>query len=198
MLEPVRPRAQMRGELQQASAKDLVKRSWTMVDSKAYPEFVVGRGGLVALYGAPGHGKSTAATKWLNGVDGPVVYFSAEENLGPTVSSRLSRLGVNRDDFHVVGQGSIDDLVALCREAKARAVVVDSIGYTTLQPSDLRRFVESSGVRVLLFVLQVTKDGRAAGSNAFLHDADVVVRVEDKQLLVEKSRYQETPQVFAA
>jgi len=198
MLEPIRPRARMRGELQQATARELVKRSWSLLDSSAYPDFIVGRGGLVALYGAPGGGKSTVATRWLDGVDGAVVYGSFEERLGPTVSGRLSRLGIKREDFHVVGQGAVDELVTLCRDVNARAAVIDSIGVTTLQPADLRRFVESSKVLALLFVLQVTKDGKAAGSNSYLHEADVVVQVADARCVVEKSRYQQTPQVFAA
>jgi len=197
LIEPIRPRAAMRGELQSASARDLVKRSWSMVESSAYPDFVVGRGGIVAAYGAPGAGKSTFATKWLDGIDGAVVYGSFEERLGPTVGSRLSRLGVHRADFHVVGQGSVDELVGLCRDVKARGVVIDSINVTTLQPSDLRRFVESSRVMVLLFVLQVTKENKAAGSNAFLHEADVVLQVSESKCLVSKSRYQATPVSFA-
>jgi len=196
MLEPIRPRAAMRAELHTASARDLVKRSWTLVESSAYPDFVVGRGGLVAAFGPPGAGKSTWATKWLDGIDGPVVYGSFEERLGPTVGARLSRLGVNRNDFAIVGQGSVDELVKLCRETKAVAVVIDSINVTTLQPSDLRRFVESSGVSVMVFVLQVTKDHKAAGSNQYLHEADVVVKITEGECLVEKSRYQQTPVTF--
>jgi predicted ATP-dependent serine protease len=114
------------------------------------------------------------------------------------VAGRLSRLGVKRADFHVVGQGAVDELVGLCRSAGARAAVIDSVNVSTLQPPDLRQFLESAGLAALLFVLQVTKDGRAAGSNAFLHEADVVARVAAGEVEVSKSRYQATPVSFDA
>lgn len=153
----------------------------------------MGNGGIVAAWGAPGGGKSTWLTRFLDGIDGPVTLLSAEERLGPTVAARLSRLGVNRNDFHVIGQGSVDELVQTVRVTKSHVVAIDSIGLTTLQPPDLRRFLESSGALAFVFILQSTKDGHAAGSNQFLHEADVVMRVATMEWEIIKSRYQQTP-----
>ena len=191
MLEPKRPRAGHRDGFQATSARELLKRKWSMVESRAYPELRLGRGALLAAYGPPGGGKSTLATRWANGLEGPAVYYSAEERLGPTVAERLERCGVTRADFHVIGQGSIDEVIGFARETKAHALVVDSLQAVTIRPEELRPLREAAGVDVLVVVSQVTKAGLAAGENAVLHELDVVLRVEDMRWAIEKSRYQE-------
>ena len=193
LLEPQRPPAMMRSELHTASARDLVKRSWNTVESKREPNVLIGVGGMLALFGPPGCGKSTWLMSYLDGVAGPVVLLSAEERLGPTVSSRLSRLGVNRADFHLIGQGSMDSLVAFCRRVRAVVLAVDSINVTTFLSTDLRRLVESTGVKALVFALQSTKDGKHAGSQSYLHESDVVMEMSEQQWVITKSRYQATP-----
>lgn len=191
MLKPRRPHSELAGQLQTMSARELVGRSWTMVESSAYPELRLSRGAIVLLHGGPGSGKSTWATRFADKLDGPVVYYSAEEKLGPTVADRLNRCGVTRADFHVVGQGALDAVVQLARDSKAVALIVDSVTLTTLRPADLRRLGHSAGVGVLVCTQQVTKAGEAAGPMSFAHEADVTIAVADLRWRVEKSRYQE-------
>jgi len=191
MVEPIRPKSVIHGEMQSASAADLVKRKWTLTESQNYPGLRLSRGALVAVYGVPGAGKSTFAVRFANGVKGAAVYFSAEERLGPTVGERLERNSVIRKDFFVVGQSSVDDLVSYCRSVKAKTLVIDSISVTSIQPGDLRKIIEATGVGVLVFLLQVTKEARPGGSNSFLHESDVVIQVKDMKWATEKSRYQE-------
>jgi predicted ATP-dependent serine protease len=190
MLEPMRSPSRLASGMQTMSARELVKRSWTLVESAAYPELRLSRGAVVLAYGGPGAGKSTWATRFADKLDGAAIYYSAEEKLGPTVADRLSRCGVTRGDFVVVGQGAVDDVVQLARESKAASLVVDSVTMTTLRPADLRRLVVAAGVRVLVCTQQVTKAGEAAGPISFAHEADVVIAVDDMQWRVEKSRYQ--------
>lgn len=190
VVEPQRPQSQLRSQLQAASARDLIGRSWTLVESRAYPDLSVSRGALVAVWGAAGGGKSTLATRFADGLAGAVVYMSAEEKLGPTVAARLQRCSVTRADFHVVAQAGVDELVAYCREVRAVALVVDSVSVTALRPEDLRRLVEATGVGVLAYLLHATKEGQAAGVTAWLHEADVVVEVSALTWTVRKSRYQ--------
>lgn len=192
LIEPMRPRAAMRTQLQTASARDLVKRKWSTLESRAYPELLVSKGALVAVWGDPGGGKSTFATRYADRLDGPIVYFSAEEKLGPTLAARLERCGVRRADFHAVGQGSVDELVGLCRTVSAACLVIDSVAVTAIRPEDLRRLLEAAQVDVLIYIMHATKAGFAAGSNAYLHEADVVVEIIAMQWTVTKSRYQST------
>jgi predicted ATP-dependent serine protease len=120
-----------------------------------------------------------------------VVYYSAEEKLGPTFAARLERCGVKRDDFYAIGQASVDDLCEFCIARHAVALVVDSIQMTTIRPEDLRRLLEAARAATLVYVLHATKAGEPAGANSYLHEADVVIRVAELRWTVTKSRYQE-------
>ena len=191
VLKPQMPQTKMRSEMQLLTAKELVKREWSVEESKTYPSVRVSQGSLIAVYGVPGGGKSTFVTKYADGFSGPVVYYSAEEKLGPAIATRMSRLGIHRSDFYIVGQAAVDDIIELCREVKAIALVVDSVSATTIQPEDLRRLLEATGCAIVLYVLQSTKAKQAAGSNAFLHESDVTVKIESLQWKLEKSRYQD-------
>lgn len=190
IVAPQRPPSAVAGELQAATARDLVARAWTLIEPSAYPSLRLLRGALVVLYGPPGAGKSTMLVRLLDSLQTPVVLFTAEERLGPTVGERLARLGVTRSDFHLVGQSSVDDLVAFCRRVRAHALGLDSVTATTLTVADLRRVAHAAGVGVCAATLQVTKSGTAAGSNMLLHEADVVLRLDGLAWTVEKSRYQ--------
>ena len=187
---PQRPRSQLRGTMARASARDLASSHWTLVESAAYPLRVL-KGALALVYGPPGAGKSTMAARWLDGVEGPVVFVAAEEGLGPALSERLSRLAIRRRDFHVLSGGTVDALVEELQQVKARAVCIDSLSVAQLVPGELRKVQESAKVPLVLGTLQVTKSGQAAGSHAWLHEADVVVHVEKMKWTLEKSRYQD-------
>lgn len=161
------------------------------MESAPYPDLRLLRGALVVVYGPPGAGKSTMLLRLLDGLKKSVVYLSAEERLGPAVGERLARVGVTRADFHVVGQGALDDVVTLARRVRAVALGIDSISATPMQPADLRPLAQASGVGLLAGTLQVTKAGLPAGANALLHEADVVLHVDGMAWTVEKSRYQD-------
>ena len=190
MIAPERPPSAVAAQLQSATARDLVARTWTTVASSTYPELRLLRGALVVIYGSPGAGKSTMLIRLLDSIRRPTVLLSTEERLGAAVGERLSRLGVHRADFHVIGRGTVDDVVALCDRVKADVLGVDSVTASILQPEDLRQLIEATGVGLLAATLQVTKSGLPAGGNALLHEADVVIGVEDMRWQVEKTRYQ--------
>jgi len=192
MVEPQRPTSVALSSVKVMSARDLVKQEWTVLDNKHYPGFLLGRGALVSVYGDPGAGKSTWIVKFLDGVPGPVVYISLEEEHGPTVSMRLDRLGIKRADFIVVGRATVDELADVCRSAKAEIAAIDSIGMSSLAPQQLRPFMQAAGLKALMFAQQVTKSGQAAGRNEFKHEADVVIHVANYTWALEKSRYQDT------
>jgi len=187
---PRRPSTRVNAMPQRASARDLAKANWTMVEAAAYPSIRVLSGAFVAVYGGPGQGKSTMQARWLDSISGPVVLAALEEGLGPAVSERLGRLAIRRADFHLWAGGGLDDLVAELADTKAKALGVDSLTVSHWLPPEVRRVQQTAMVPLVVGTIQVTKAGLAAGTNAWLHEADVVVRVEDMSWQVEKSRYQ--------
>jgi predicted ATP-dependent serine protease len=122
-----------------------------------------------------------------------VVYWSAEERLGPSVGERLSRLGVHRPDFFVVGRGgTLDDMTRYARKNKVSSVVIDSIQATAVIPGDLRSLISFCRLSALIVTSQVTKAGDMRGSRELEHEADVIVYVDGGLWTVQKTRYGET------
>ena len=193
IVEPMRPTVASHSPVDVgfSSAADLVKSSWTMVESKAY-QLHVSVGSIVLVWGVPGAGKSTWVARYIDGLSGAVVYASVEEKIGPSLASRLLRCGVKRRDFYVVDTGDPSTLIARCRAIKARALAIDSVSVTSIQPAELRDLLAATGVDVLVLVAQATKSGVFAGSQSLAHEADVVLRVEQSRFHVTKSRFEST------
>jgi predicted ATP-dependent serine protease len=166
----------------------MLKKSFASVHSTGYPSLRIGRQALVALYGPPGGGKSTFLFKFLDGVEGEVLYLSLEEGLSDTVVDRLRRLEVCRGDFRIGYARTVDEIADLVNKHRPNAIGLDSLSITTLTVDDLMRLSSCVGVPVL-FSLHTTKDGLPAGSMTTLHAADVVLRVGGMRWAVEKSRF---------
>lgn len=186
-----RLRSKVLGALQLASAADLVRREMDEVRIPCASHVRFGRGAFAILWGPPGAGKSTLALHWLNSIEGPVVLYAAEEGHATTLSERLKRVGVTRENFYVVGRCSVDELAEVCTRAKARALVIDSLTATAFTTGEVRTFIDNTKIPLCLAVIQVNKDGQMRGSNELLHEADVGVHVEKQRWKVVKSRYQE-------
>jgi predicted ATP-dependent serine protease len=153
---------------------------------------MLGASALVLVSGAPGSGKSSMSCRLANAVKGPVLYVAAEEGISPSLAARLLRCGVKRADFHVLTRASVDTAVAFATKHKCVAAVVDSVQEAVWQAYELRHVLEVvTSLDVLVAVAQVTKEGAAAGSNAYQHECDVHVRVESMAWSLAKSRYQD-------
>jgi predicted ATP-dependent serine protease len=176
-----------------SNARALAGMAWRKVEhAGAYEELVVGAGALVLVSGPPGSGKSSLSARFANAVKGPVLYVAAEEGISPSLAARLLRCNVKRPDFHVLTRASVDAAVAFAQKHKAVACVVDSVQEAVWTSHELRHVLEVvPSMDVLLAVMQVTKAGLAAGSNAYQHECDVHARVEAMAWNLVKSRYQD-------
>jgi len=184
-----RPASQLcPGPVECESAQDLIRRRVSLVTSDAYPDLPIGEAGIVAWYGRPGQGKSTALLKFLDGLKGPVLFVSLEEGLGTTLISKLQWLEIHRPDFFVVQIRTIEELDAQLSSRAVVAVGIDSLSVSTLRLDDILRLRQSLRVPIM-FTLHVTKTGIPAGDMAILHGVDVVIHVEGLKWSVEKTRF---------
>lgn len=188
---PRRRQARFDSDMQVATAADLVRSSWEDGRSAAYPDLALGSGTVALCYGPPGAGKSTMLARLLDGLRGPVALLATEEGVGPALASRLARLKIKRADYVCLRGGSIDKIVDEVRARQCVAVGIDSVTMSTFTSADLRRAVRACGVELVAGTLQVTKENIPAGSNQYIHEADVVVVVQDMTWTLAKSRYQE-------
>lgn len=175
-------------DVEVATTSEILKRSYPSVQSPSYPSIALGPQCFVLVHGMPGSGKSTMATKWLSGTRG--VYLSAEEGLSTTLAERIKRCQLPSDESIVfVHRTPVDKLLSIVRKHKADWLVIDSLPMTTFRPEEVR-MLASNRVRGVVAIQQSTKAGQASGSNAFLHEADVLIRCVDGAWQIEKSRYQ--------
>jgi predicted ATP-dependent serine protease len=178
--------------LEVATARDLASSATAVAPLAACPGVLVGAGALAVLAGPPGSGKSTLAARVLDGTPGAVAYVSVEEAPGASVGQRLSRLGITRPDFFVVGWGSADQIAALVRQRRITALAIDSVQVAHWHARELRHLLAVlPSLRLVVAVSQVNKRGEIAGTNELLHEADVCLEVEAMRARLVKSRFQE-------
>jgi predicted ATP-dependent serine protease len=186
-----RARAEIDSALEIASAADLVRQANRVEQLAGCPGVMVGGQALVVLAGPPGSGKSSLATRILDGTPGPVIYVSVEEAPGPSLGQRLARLGVKRADFGVIGWGDADQVAAVLRNRRCVAVCIDSVQVAHWHARELRHLLAVlPALRLVVAVSQVNKRGEIAGTNELLHEADVALEVADMSATLVKSRFQ--------
>jgi len=146
----------------------------------------------MAIWGPPGSWKSTSAlvlSEALCQASGPVLYLSLEEGHGATISERLRRLEIRRDDLLVACQSDLGRVVETCREREVRSIVIDSLSYLpSLDAEDLARLGREAGAAIVV-ILHATKSDQARGSLSVLHAVDVVVALHGGDYQHEKNRF---------
>jgi predicted ATP-dependent serine protease len=161
------------------------------LEKSAYPDLEVDHSTLAMVSGRPGMGKSSMAALLANGVKGPCLSVNAEEGIGPAAAARLRRLGIKRDDYHIITRASVDVAVSYARKVRARSMVIDSVQEASWSADELRHALEVvPEIGLLVAVMQVTKAGLPAGSNSLIHECDVHIVVEDMAWRLLKSRFQ--------
>ena len=187
-----RPRAEIDDVVETGDAASLARLAGVPSPLPGLDGVLAGHGALGVLWGPPNGGKSTLAARVLDGVSGPVLYASMEEGLGPTLAGRLTRLGIIRRDYHLIGRATVDQVAAEIRRRRAVAVASDSVQASTWEPRDLRHLLAiHPQLRLLLVVCQVNAKGLPEGRRSLIHEADLALRVEGLRATLTKSRYQE-------
>lgn len=152
-------------------------------------------GSLVLLGGAPGIGKSTLAAMALANLAGsgtPALYVSGEES-PHQIRERAERLGDAALDVPVLGESSLDAVLAAIDSERPAVCVIDSV--QTLQvgdsaPGSVAAVREATGALMetgkrldstLLLIGHVTKEGSLAGPRALEHLVDCVLHFEGER-----------------
>ena len=132
-------------------------------------------GGVVALWGGPGAGKSSLAA-----ITRPQVWITSEQE--PFAVARMfDRLGVKVPTIYRVK--NYEDVARFFRDARfnrPEKVVVDSLtAFGQMDSvrvlSELVSWSQANNARTMI-VLQVTKDNKAAGPMEIAHEVDVVAK----------------------
>lgn len=140
------------------------------------------------IYGESGHGKSYFAAKfaeYLSNNFGKVLYNAAEEGLNKGLQMKMAQL-----DSKYMDIGHYGDFDKLKRAMKPyKFVIIDSVNEMNLKPNELKELFDMDKRRGIIYIMQVTKQGEFKGDNQFKHDADIIVRIENKTPVIEKNRF---------
>ncbi|MFA6184531.1 MAG: DNA repair protein RadA [Candidatus Shapirobacteria bacterium] len=178
------------------------------------------QGSAVLFSGEPGIGKSTLLTQLIGKIGG--LYVAGEES-AEQIGLRVKRLGLNANNFDVLGTNSIDELEEfLDRTQKLyKIAVVDSIqvmasyangsgslisggagSVSQIKESTFRLIQMAKKKGMAIFIVgHVTKDGDIAGPKLLEHMVDTVLYFEGEKngdlriLRTSKNRFGPTDEV---
>lgn len=152
------------------------------------------RGFLALIYGASGHGKTTFSLRLANYLEhfGRVNYVTREQGGKSRAFQQLlnendikitqidSELGVGQENMseHMKGNGIEFDFI-----------ILDSVSYMKLTPDELEGFRKENKDVSVIGIMQCTKDGQMRGSQEFVHNADIQIKVENFMAKSEKNRF---------
>ncbi len=174
------------------------------------------RGSIVLFGGAPGIGKSTLLLQAC-GTIGPgesILYVTGEES-EHQLKMRAQRLGVQRENLHVLAGTDINDVIAAIEELGPEIVIIDSV-QTVYDPSlntapgsvgqvkqcamEIMQLAKTSGFTAFV-VGHVNKEGAIAGPKVLEHMVDCVLYFEGdgslsyRILRAEKNRFGSTNEI---
>jgi len=154
-------------------------------------------GALILIGGDPGIGKSTLLMQVANGICenyGTVLYVSGEESAAQT-RLRSERLGVLADNFLIMTETNLTEILLQAAQIKPVLVIIDSIqtmylpdipsapgsvGQVRESTGKLLRFAKDSHIPVAI-IGHVTKEGNIAGPRLLEHMVDVVLYFEGER-----------------
>jgi predicted ATP-dependent serine protease len=170
------------------TARDLAKSVARVFKVRSCSGLLLGPGAFVVSHGSPGHGKSTQLLKVADELL-PSVFLPLEMGIGPLLASMLQRLEIHSDRITFQEPRNLPEIFVLAETRGLRALFIDSLSVSTVQPNDARSLARGNNI-VVWGTLQETKNGTFRGSNEWAHAADVILSIENMRWTLTKSRYQ--------
>ncbi len=120
---------------------------------------------------------------------GKVMFVAAEEGFGNSLIEKLNRFEVFSDRVLISSAISADEMIAdLNRDPEIKFLIIDSIAAMPITVAGLSEIVESRRLGVA-FSLHANKANTYRGSTSWGHWVDVILRVEQGHLTLEKNRF---------
>jgi predicted ATP-dependent serine protease len=169
------------------SAKDLAAQDQQVFCLKAYPSIKTPSNAFIVVHGGEGSGKTSDCLRIAEGYQ-PSAYAASEMKIGPSLAGYLRRLEIRAENLQIFDPATTDEIVEMASSG-IRCLVLDSLSVLSLLPDDCTALAQGNDI-IVIGILQHNKRGDAAGSNAWLHAADVVIECDSMRWVLRKSRYQ--------
>ena len=143
------------------------------------------KGFTAMVFGMPKTGKSYLCIEFANYLSlnhGKVLYVSKEEFMSPTLVSKLKDKNAVHANLDIAGSLP-DDL------SSYDFVFLDSVSSMKLSVDELKKLKEKNPNISFIYIFHVTKNGKARGTNEYMHNVDIVIQIPEKGKAVQFGRF---------
>jgi hypothetical protein len=143
------------------------------------------KGFTAMVFGMPKTGKSYLCIEFANYLSlnhGKVLYVSKEEFMSPTFVSKLKDINAAHTNLDIAG-ALPEDL------SSYDFVFLDSVSSMKLSVEDLKELKKKYPATSFIYIFHVTKNGKARGTNEFMHNVDIVIELPEKGKALQFGRF---------
>lgn len=171
-------------------------------------------GSVILLGGDPGIGKSTLAMQAAANITSNVLYITGEESI-KQIKLRALRLKIKSDNFFILAETNLDNILTSIKESAPAVVVIDSIQTMHSEqfdnsPGTVTQIRECTSLLMeeakkehfaVILIGHVTKEGIIAGPKVLEHIVDTVLQFEGESnhsfriLRSQKNRFGSTNEI---
>jgi DNA repair protein RadA/Sms len=171
-------------------------------------------GSVILLGGDPGIGKSTLAMQAAANISSTVLYVTGEES-PKQIKLRALRLKIKSDNFFILAETNLNNILSSIKEAAPSVVVIDSIQTMHSEqfdnsPGTVTQIRECTSLLMeeakkghfaVILIGHVTKEGIIAGPKVLEHIVDTVLQFEGESnhtfriLRSQKNRFGSTNEI---
>jgi DNA repair protein RadA/Sms len=171
-------------------------------------------GSIILLGGDPGIGKSTLAMQAASNITSNVLYITGEESI-KQIKLRALRLKIKSDNFFVLAETNLNNILSSIKESAPSVVVIDSIQTMHSEqfdnsPGTVTQIRECTSLLMeeakkehfaVILIGHVTKEGVIAGPKVLEHIVDTVLQFEGESnhsfriLRSQKNRFGSTNEI---
>ena len=171
-------------------------------------------GSVILLGGDPGIGKSTLAMQAAANISSNVLYVTGEES-PKQIKLRALRLKIKSDNFFILAETNLNNILSSIKESQPSVVVIDSIQTMHSEqfdnsPGTVTQIRECTSLLMeeakkghfaVILIGHVTKEGIIAGPKVLEHIVDTVLQFEGESnhsfriLRSQKNRFGSTNEI---
>jgi len=136
----------------------------------------------IVVYGLPKNGKSIFSTqfaKYLSENFGKVLYISAEEGFSVTLQKKARDFAQGNPNFDFANFRTFEEMQEALAAQPHMAVIIDSVNFAKVQAEQVEQLKHENPNTLFITIHQATKQGQARGSQEYIHNADVIIRVHE-------------------
>jgi len=132
------------------------------------------------IFGVPKSGKSTWCFKFAQYLAnfGPVLYVAAEEGFSMTLQHKLRQFAGTHENLDFANFRTYEQINSALQGGNYDFCVIDSINFIRMEVEQLEDLKKENPTVSIIAIMQATKNGQFRGSQEFMHNCDVIVKVD--------------------